>query len=34
MRYEKALQTADDLIHKLKNEYDMKCYIVGSIRRK
>ena len=34
MRYDKALEIAENLINKLENEYDMKCYIVGSIRRK
>ena len=34
MRYEKAFEIAENLINKLENEYDMRCYIVGSIRRK
>ena len=34
MHYNKALEIAENLINKLENEYDMKCYIVGSIRRK
>ena len=32
--YDKALEIAENLINKLEKEYDMKCYIVGSIRRK
>ena len=34
MRYEKAFEIAENLINKLENDYDMKCYIVGSIKRK
>ena len=34
MRYEKAFEIAENLINKLENDYDMKCFIVGSIKRK
>ena len=34
MRYEKAFEIAENLINKLENEYDMRCYIVGSIKEK